>query len=58
MVADHLSRLRYEDLEEAEELPIDDSFPDEYLLDLSLVPWYADFVNFLVCRVLPLNMSY
>ncbi len=35
VVANHLSRLRQEDLEEAEELPIDDSFSDEYLCALS-----------------------
>ncbi len=58
VVADHLSRLRHKDLEETEELPIDDSFLDDYLLALSQIPWYADFVNFLVCRILTPNMSY
>ncbi len=68
VVANHLSRLRHKDLEEAEYLlalsqglrhkDLDDSFPDEYLLALSQVPRYVDFVNFLVCRVLPPNMSY
>ena len=35
VVADHLSRLQYEDMEEG--LPIDDSFPDDKLLAVTSV---------------------
>ncbi|XP_057248165.1 uncharacterized protein LOC130590165 [Beta vulgaris subsp. vulgaris] len=44
VVADHLSRLQYEDMEEG--LPIDDSFPDDKLLAVtSVTPWLcADII--------------
>ncbi len=58
VVADYLSSLKLEDTRDIEDLPIDDSFPDEQLLVFSQAPWYADFVNFLVCRVLPQKMTY
>ena len=68
LVADHLSRLSQEQLgSTSKELPIDDSFPDDHIfrvikellqLSSSLVPWYADFVNYLVCNELPVGMSY
>ena len=73
VVADHLSRLPLELLERTnEDVPIDDSFPDDQLFGISIggifeptdvlvakeVPWYADFVNYLVCNVLPPGLSY
>ncbi|KAG7564207.1 Integrase catalytic core [Arabidopsis suecica] len=71
-VADHLSRMRIED-----EVPIDDSMPEEQLMAFrqlnessqtlkSLVqvcamkdklPWYADYVNYLVSGEEPPNLS-
>ena len=44
----------------SEELPIDDSFPDEQLFVISqqATPWYADLVNFKVHGVLPPELSY
>ena len=40
-------------------MPIDDYFKGELLLqNSSLTPWYADFVNYLVCGVLLPNLSY
>ncbi|KAG7559514.1 Integrase catalytic core [Arabidopsis thaliana x Arabidopsis arenosa] len=71
-VADHLSRMRIED-----EVPIDDSMPEEQLMAIrqlnessqtlkSLVqvcgmedklPWYADYVNYLVSGEEPPNLS-
>jgi len=59
VVADHLSRLGSE-ATPSEELPIDDSLPDEQLFAISqqASPWYADLVNFKVCGVLPLGLSY
>ena len=53
----HLSRLEGP----SKEIQINDEFPDEQLLaieDKELVPWFADFVNYLVGRVLPLEFSY
>ncbi|XP_078166211.1 uncharacterized protein LOC144560859 [Carex rostrata] len=59
-VADHLSRLRHDSKDKEEDLPIDDSFPDESLFAISSMaaPWYADYVNFLACDVLPPDLSY
>jgi len=58
MVAD-LSRLGPEGTP-GEELPINESFPDEQLFAIShqATPWYDDLVNFKVCGMLPLALSY
>ena len=57
IVTDHLSRMELPRKEL--ELPIDDYFRGEQLLQMqSLVPWYADFVNYLVCGVLPPELTY
>jgi hypothetical protein len=57
-VADHLSRITTEGKEN--DLPIDDSFIDEqlYLVKSLETPWYADFVNFLACGIIPPNLTY
>ena len=57
LVADHLSRLEGS----SKEIQINDDFSDEQLLaieDKELVPWFADLLNYLVARVLPLEFSY
>ena len=57
LVADYLSRLEGP----SKEIHINDDFPDEQLLaieDKEPAPWFADFVNYLVARVLPLEFSY
>uniref|UniRef100_A0A2N9F3L4 RNA-directed DNA polymerase n=1 Tax=Fagus sylvatica TaxID=28930 RepID=A0A2N9F3L4_FAGSY len=46
VVADHLSRLTFEEVKE--EIPIRDSFPDEQLFAVTKLPWYAHIVNYLV----------
>lgn len=59
VVANHLSHLGLE-VTPSEELPIDDFFLGDQLLAIShqATPWYADLVNFKVCGVLPLGLSY
>ena len=57
LVADHLSRLEGS----RDEVQINDNFPDEQLLaieDIQLVPWFADYVNYLVAKVIPPEFSY
>ena len=57
LVVDHLSRL--EGL--SKEIQINDDFPNKQLLaieDKKPVPWFADLVNYLVAKVLPLEFSY
>jgi len=56
VVADHLSRLQNRD--SMTSLPIDDSFPDDKLVDSAAVlvaaahgveaPWFADFANYML----------
>ncbi|CAM8965152.1 unnamed protein product [Rhodiola kirilowii] len=61
LVADHLSRLELGELDrEEDELPINDSLVNEQLMhiDVDNVPWYADFVNFLACGILPPDLSH
>lgn len=56
MVADHLSLLKNNDAFEEE--VIRESFPDELLLVVAArIPWYADFVNYIACEVLPPELS-
>lgn len=68
VVADHLSRLPQTHIDEGnQDRPIDDSFPDdrlffavteEYIAAVRVeTPWYADFVNYLVCEVIPSGLS-
>jgi Integrase core domain/Integrase zinc binding domain len=55
-----LSRLRHKPEIKEDDIPIDDSFLDERLLVVLKfqAPWYADYVNFLACGVLPPDLSY
>ena len=57
LVSDHLSRFEGS----SKEIQINDDFSDEKLLaieDKELVPWFADLLNYLVARVLPIEFSY
>ncbi|PWA99517.1 hypothetical protein CTI12_AA005950 [Artemisia annua] len=69
LAADHLSRLENPFLERLEEKEINDQFPDEYLLSIATnqplgsfaqdgTPWFADYANYLVGRILREDMSY
>ncbi|CAM8996271.1 unnamed protein product [Rhodiola kirilowii] len=56
LVADHLSRLELGELDrEEDKLPITDSLTGEQLMSVktSPAPWYADFVNYLACGIVP-----
>ena len=56
-VADHLSRLEGA----RDEVHVNDDFLDEQLLaiqDKKPVPWFVDYVNYLVAKVLPPEFSY
>ena len=59
VVADHLSRLEL-GMSDGFEVPINENFPDEQLMLVRVVaqvPWYADYVNYLVARILPPKLS-
>ena len=51
IVADHLSKLTIDSTSHI--TPIDDYFPDESLLSLRSMPWFANCVNFLASGYLP-----
>ncbi|GJU28100.1 reverse transcriptase domain-containing protein [Tanacetum coccineum] len=58
LAADHLSRLENPNIGELAEEEIEDKFPDEHLMILKTKlndkePWYADYVNYIVEKVVP-----
>nr|GFA43215.1 transposon Ty3-I Gag-Pol polyprotein [Tanacetum cinerariifolium] len=58
LAANHLSRLENLDLGTFTEEEIADEFPDEHLMILKSKgnddePWYADFVNYIVGKIMP-----
>ena len=57
LVADHLSRLEGA----RDDVQVNDEFPDEKLFaieDKKAVPWFADYVNYLVAKVIPPEFNY
>ena len=57
LVADHLSRLAGA----KDDVPVNDEFPDEKLLaieDKRAAPCFADFLNYLVAKVIPPEFNY
>ena len=60
-VADHLSRPEDEAMRELGDIiDIDDTFPDEHVLAASqdLIPWFADFANYLTSDIIPSGLSF
>ncbi|CAM8947580.1 unnamed protein product [Rhodiola kirilowii] len=58
VVADHLSRIEHFDTKWFS-MPIRDSFLGEYLLSVQdEAPWYADYVNYLTCDILPNDLDH
>ena len=54
LVVDFPSRIKHE----GDDIPVDDSFPDEHLFSLSVnTPWFADIENYLATRKLPAHLS-
>ena len=56
-MADHLSRLEGA----SDDIQVNDDFPDERILAIEekgAVPWFADYVNYLVAKVVPLEFNY
>ncbi|GJX59145.1 reverse transcriptase domain-containing protein [Tanacetum coccineum] len=63
VAADHLSRLENPHLEELKDDDINDNFPDETLMNVSSIkedkiPWFVDFANYLVGRILRKGLTY
>ena len=57
LVTDHFSQLEGPN----KEVQINDDFPNEQLLvieDVKPMPWFANFMNYLVARVIPLEFNY
>ncbi|GKC38161.1 putative nucleotidyltransferase, ribonuclease H [Tanacetum coccineum] len=62
LATDHLSRLENPDLGTFTEEEITDEFPDEHLMILKAElnndePWYADYVNYIVGKIVPPNWT-
>ena len=56
VVAEHLSRPVLS--EQRDRACIQEMFPDEQLMTVeATVSWYANYVNYLACKVLPLYLS-
>lgn len=60
LVVDHLSRLKNPCLQELGMKEIDDTFPEEKLLQIDDedAPWFTDFANYLVARIIPKGLSF
>nr|ABI34335.1 Integrase core domain containing protein [Solanum demissum] len=60
-VADHLSRLEEDAmLKLGDRVEINDAFLDDHILAAShdLIPWFADFANYLASDLVPLDLSF
>ena len=57
MVADHLSQLKNEKVTK-EEPEVKGEFPDEFLLQVTARPWFADMANYKATGVNPKELSW
>ena len=57
MVANHLSRLKNEEVTK-EEPEVKGEFPDEFLLQVTARPWFADMANYKATRVIPKEFNW
>lgn len=59
VAADHLSRIEKQDGND-EEAEINDYYPEEILMKIysNKEPWFADFANYLVGKIISKNMTY
>ena len=58
VIANHLSRLEITK-EEKIGKEVQESFPDERLFEVNIqLPWFADMVNYLACRVMPPDFNF
>ncbi|GKE85406.1 reverse transcriptase domain-containing protein, partial [Tanacetum coccineum] len=58
LATDHMSRLKNPNIRELSKEEVADKFPDEHLMILKAKhndeePWYADYVNYIVRKVVP-----
>ncbi|GKB64318.1 reverse transcriptase domain-containing protein [Tanacetum coccineum] len=58
VAADHLSRIKNDITSDDSE--VDDNFPGETLMEINTKdePWFADFANYLVGKIIPKGMTY
>lgn len=58
-MADHISRIeRLTDAHDVEVDEINEKFHGEHLFQVLGLPWYAEFVNYIVSSILPQNLSF
>jgi len=57
VVADHLSRLKNEEVTK-EESKVRGEFPDEFLLQATTRPWFADVTNYKAIRIIPKELNW
>ncbi|GJV91059.1 reverse transcriptase domain-containing protein [Tanacetum coccineum] len=63
LAADHLSRFENPELEELDKDAIRDLFLDEHLMVINIKeaktdPWYTNYANFLVSKIIPRHLTY
>ncbi|XP_006596661.1 uncharacterized protein LOC114383808 [Glycine soja] len=57
VVADHLSRLKNKDVTK-EKPEVKGEFPDEFLLQVTARPWFANMANYKAMRVIPEELNW
>ena len=58
LVTDHLSRMDHVEPNEGVDDDINERFPYDQLFAVEEVPWYANTVNYLAKKILPLELTY